>query len=177
MFGCRADLKRNSILFEGEFAMQSSRRIKANILSLNLGYKADQFNWLKSLTAGLDIVSGDDPGTDDLEGFSKYFGARHKHHGYYDYGLHKKYFGHTHEGLQELNLKGRFNFLADSNLLVAMHNFSSHDGKTEYGNELDLIIKRKVSDDLSSEFGLVFYDPDTGDDLLTFMYVMFTANL
>ena len=76
MFGCRADLKRNSILFEGEFAMQSSRRIKANILSLNLGYKADQFNWLKSLTAGLDIVSGDDPGTDDLEGFSKYFGAR-----------------------------------------------------------------------------------------------------
>ena len=62
MFGCRADLKRNSILFEGEFAMQSSRRIKANILSLNLGYKTDQFNWLKSLTAGLDIVSGDDPG-------------------------------------------------------------------------------------------------------------------
>ena len=177
MFGCRADLERNSILFEGEFAMQSSRRIKANILSLNLGYKTDQFNWLKSLTAGLDIVSGDDPGTDDLEGFSKYFGARHKHHGYYDYGLHKKYFGHTHEGLQELNLKGRFNFLADSNLLVAMHNFSSHDRKTTYGNELDLIIKRKVSDDLSSEFGLVFYDPDQGDDLLTFMYVMFTANL
>ena len=58
-----------------------------------------------------------------------------------------------------------------------MHNFSSHDGKTAYGNELDLIIKRKVSDDLSSEFGLVFYDPDEGDDLLTFMYVMFTANL
>ena len=58
-----------------------------------------------------------------------------------------------------------------------MHNFSSHDGKTEYGNELDLIIKRKVSDDLSSEFGLVFYDPDSGDDLLTFMYLMFTANL
>ena len=177
MFGCRADLKRNSILFEGEFAMQSSRRIKANILSLNLGYKIDQFNWLKSLTAGLDIVSGDDPETGDLEGFSKYFGARHKHHGYYDYGLHKKYFGHTHEGLQELNLKGRFNFIADFNLLVAMHNFSSHDGKTAYGNELDLIIKRKVSDDLSSEFGLVFYDPDEGDDLLTFMYVMFTANL
>ena len=47
----------------------------------------------------------------------------------------------------------------------------------QYGNELDLIIKRKVSDDLSSEFGLVFYDPDEGDDLLTFMYVMFTANL
>jgi hypothetical protein len=58
-----------------------------------------------------------------------------------------------------------------------MHNFSSHDGNTKYGNELDLIIKRKVSDELSSEFGLVFYDPDSGDDLLTFMYLMFTANL
>ena len=177
MFGCRADLERNSILFEGEFAMQSSHHIKANLLSLNLGYKTDQFDWIKSLTAGLDIVSGDDSKTDELEGFSKYFGARHKHHGYYDYSSHKKYFGHAHEGLQELNLKGKFNFLASSNLLVAMHSFSSHDGITKYGNELDLIIKRKVSDELSSEFGLVFYDPEVGNDLLTFMYVMFTANL
>jgi len=176
MFGCRADLERNSILFEGEFAMQSSHHIKANLLSLNLGYKTDQFDWIKSLTAGLDIVSGDDSKTDELEGFSKYFGARHKHHGYYDYSSHKKYFGHEHEGLQELNLKGKFNFLASSNLLVAMHSFSSHDGITKYGNELDLIIKRKVSDELSSEFGLVFYDPEEGNDLLTFMYVMFTAN-
>ena len=176
MFGCRADLKRNSILFEGEFAMQSSRHIKANLLSLNLGYKTDQFDWIKSLTAGLDIVSGDDSKTDELEGFSKYFGARHKHHGYYDYSKHKRYFGHAHEGLQELNLKGKFNFLASSNLLVAMHSFSSHDGITKYGNEIDLIIKKKVSDELSSEFGLVFYDPEEGNDLLTFMYVMFTAN-
>ena len=176
MFGCRADLERNSILFEGEFAMQSSHHIKANLLSLNLGYKTDQFDWIKSLTAGLDIVSGDDSKTDELEGFSKYFGARHKHHGYYDYSKHKRYFGHAHEGLQELNLKGKFNFLASSNLLVAMHSFSSHDGITKYGNELDLIIKRKVSDELSSEFGLVFYDPEEGNDLLTFMYVMFTAN-
>ena len=177
MFGCRADLKRNSILFEGEFAMQSSHHIKASLLSLNLGYKTDQFDWIKSLTAGLDIVSGDDSKTDELEGFSKYFGARHKHHGYYDYSKHKRYFGHAHEGLQELNLKGKFNFLASSNLLVAMHSFSSHDGITKYGNELDLIIKRKVSDELSSEFGLVFYDPEVGDNLLTFMYVMFTASL
>ena len=177
MFGCRADLERNSILFEGEFAMQSSHHIKANLLSLNLGYKTDQFDWIKSLTAGLDIVSGDDSKTDELEGFSKYFGARHKHHGYYDYSKHKRYFGHAHEGLQELNLKGKFNFLASSNLLVAMHSFSSHDGITKYGNELDLIIKRKVSDELSSEFGLVFYDPEVGDNLLTFMYVMFTASL
>ena len=57
-----------------------------------------------------------------------------------------------------------------------MHSFSSHDGVTKYGDELDLIIKRKVSDELSSEFGLVYYDPEEGNDLLTFMYVMFTAN-
>ena len=178
MFGGRADLKRNSILFEGEFAMQSSRHIKANLLSLNLGYKAEQFDWLKSLTAGLDLVSGDDSKTDELEGFSKYFGARHKHHGYYDYNMHKKYFGHAHEGLKELNLKANVNFFANSKLLVAMHNFSSNDGRdTKYGKELDLIIKRKVSDELSSEFGLVFYNPEVGDDLLTFMYVMFTVNL
>ena len=44
MFGCRADLERNSILFEGEFAMQSSHHIKASLLSLNLGYKTDQFD-------------------------------------------------------------------------------------------------------------------------------------
>ena len=126
------------------------------------------------MTAGLDLVSGDDSKTDELEGFSKYFGARHKHHGYYDYSSHKSISG-THMKDFRIKPQRKFNFCS-SNLLVAMHSFSSHDGK-KYGNELDLIIKRKVSDELSSEFGFVFYDPEVGNDLLTFMYVMFTANL
>ena len=65
--------------------------------------------FLKSAFFGLDQISGDDTSTDTGEGFSKEFGARHKHHGYYDYTSHKKYFGHHHEGLKEINFK-KMNF-------------------------------------------------------------------
>ena len=46
------------------------------MLSLNLGYTAKQFEWLRSIKIGVDLISGDDAKTDELEGFSKYFGAR-----------------------------------------------------------------------------------------------------
>ena len=177
MVGCRADLEKGSLLFEGELAMQSSNHISASMLSLNLGYTAKQFEWLRSIKIGVDLISGDDAKTDELEGFSKYFGARHKHHGYYDYGLHKKYFGHKHQGLQELNLKGKLNFLANSNLLVAMHSFGSYDGSEQYGSELDLIVKKKFSDELTSEIGFALYSPESDNNLLTFMYMMLTASL
>lgn len=177
MVGCRADLEKSSVFFEGELAMQSSNRISASMLSLNLGYRVNQFEWLRSLKIGVDLISGDDTKTDELEGFSKYFGARHKHHGYYDYGSHRKYFGHEHQGLQELNLKGKLNFLANSNLLVAMHSFGSYDGSKQYGSELDLVVKKKFSDELTSEIGVALYNPESDNNLLTFIYIMLTSSL
>ena len=177
MVGCRADLAKSSVFFEGEIAVQSNNHINASMLSLNLGYAANQFEWLRSLKIGVDLISGDDTKTDELEGFSKYFGARHKHHGYYDYGLHKRYFGHEHQGLQELNLKGKLNFLANSNLLVAMHSFGSYGGSKQYGSELDLVVKKMFNDELTSEIGVAFYSPESDTSLLTFMYMMFTTSL
>ena len=120
----------------GQYALQNSSSISADLLSVNLGFRFKKIDWFNSLTLGTDQVSGDDLGTEKMEGFSKYFGARHKHHGYYDYKMHKKYFGHNHEGLKEYNLKGKFNFFKNPNLLIAYHDFSSNIDNIKYGQEL-----------------------------------------
>ena len=177
LFGARADLKKGQFNLEGEYALQNSSSISADLLSVNLGFRFKNIDWLNSLTLGTDQVSGDDLGTEIMEGFSKYFGARHKHHGYYDYKMHKKYFGHSHEGLKEYNLKGKFNFFKNTNLLIAYHDFSSNIGNIKYGQELDIIFKRKLVEELSSEFGVAFYAPNNSEETLSFYYFMITASL
>ena len=59
--------------------------------------------------------------------------------------------GHSHEGLKEYNLKGKFNFFKNTNLLIAYHDFSSNIGNIKYGQELDIIFKRKLVEEVSSE--------------------------
>ena len=84
---------------------------------------------------------------------------------------------HAHEGLWEFNLKWNFNFLFNTNLLVALHDFTSGDGSTHYGQEMDLIFKKSISDELSLEQGIAFYKPNDDDSILNFVYLMLTASL
>ena len=177
MYGVRSDVLFGKFGFEGEYAGQTSNYIEAHMLSLNFRYYPSKVSWFKNFSIGIDQISGDNQSTTEEEGFSKYFGARHKHHGYYDYSSHRRYFGHAHEGLKELNLKANLNFLSNSKLLIAMHNFCSYDGNTKYGNELDLVIKRKVNEELSSELGIIFYESETSDNLPAFIYLMVNVNL
>ena len=58
-----------------------------------------------------------------------------------------------------------------------MHSFGSYDGSEQYGSELDLIVKKKFSDELTSEIGFALYSPESDNNLLTFMYMMLTASL
>ena len=110
------------------------------------------------------------------EGFSKEFGARHKHHGYYDYKDHRKYFGHDHDGLNEVNMKANIDILKSTNLLVALHSFRSAVNDIYYGREMNFIFKTKHNNEVSSEIGSVFYFPDQGDEkTLPFFYLMITA--
>ena len=77
-----------------------------------LHFKTKKYKFFNNITVGFEQVSGDDTTTlDKEEGFSKYFGARHKHHGFYDYKEHKKYFGHLHDGLNEINIKTNFKLM------------------------------------------------------------------
>ena len=150
--------------------------MSASLFSFNLGYKPTGTRFLNSVFLGLDRISGDDSSTETAEGFSKEFGARHKHHGFYDYNLHKKYFGHGHDGLNEINAKANIDILKRTNLLVALHNFRSAVKDNHYGSEVNFIFKTNHNDEVASEIGSVFYFPDQGDEkTLPFFYLMITA--
>ena len=177
MYGLRTDLNTKSISIESELTLQSGSSISSYLASFNLGYKPKNLKWFKNITIGTELISGDDSKTNKLEGFSKYFGARHKHHGYYDYKMHKKYFGHDHEGLMEFNLKGNFNLFEKNNLLVAIHNFNNYDNSIQYGNELDIVLKRSINKNLSSEIGIIFYQPEIENKTLNFFYFMMTTTI
>ena len=177
MYGLRTDLNTKSISIESELTLQSGSSISSYLASFNLGYKPKSLEWFKNITIGTELISGDDSKTNKLEGFSKYFGARHKHHGYYDYKMHKKYFGHDHEGLMEFNLKGNFNLFEKNNLLVAIHNFNNYDNSIQYGNELDIVLKRSINKNLSSEIGIIFYQPEIENKTLNFFYFMMTTTI
>ena len=180
--GLRFNGQKDSFVLESELTLQSSsgtsskNDVSANLFSFNLGYKPVGMHFLKSVSLGLDRVSGDDPSTEEAEGFSKEFGARHKHHGFYDYESHKKYFGHSHDGLNEINIKANIDILKRTNLLVALHNFRSAVKDSPYGREVNFIFKTKHNDEVASEIGSVFYFPDQGDEkTLPFFYLMITA--
>ena len=177
MYGLRTDLNTKSISIESELTVQSGSSISSYLGSFNLKYKPKNLEWFKNITIGTELISGDDSKTNKLEGFSKYFGARHKHHGYYDYKMHKKYFGHDHDGLMEFNLKGNFNLFEKNNLLVAIHNFNNYDNSIQYGNELDIVLKRSINKNLSSEIGIIFYQPEIENKTLNFFYFMMTTTI
>ena len=181
--GLRFNGQKDNFILESEFTLQTSsgtsskNDVSASLFSFNLGYKPDGIGLLNSVFLGLDRISGDDSSTETAEGFSKEFGARHKHHGFYDYNLHKKYFGHGHDGLNEINAKANIDILKRTNLLVALHNFRSAVKDIYYGSEVNFIFKTKHNEEVSSEIGSVFYFPDQEDKkTLPFFYLMITAN-
>ena len=181
--GMRFNGQKDNFVLESEWTLQNSsgtsskNDVSASLFSFNLGYKPDGVGFLNSVFLGLDRISGDDSSTETAEGFSKEFGARHKHHGFYDYNLHKKYFGHDHDGLNEINVKANIDLLKRTNLLVALHNFRSAVKDIHYGSEVNFIFKTKHNDEISSEIGSVFYFPDQGSEkTLPFFYLMITAD-
>ena len=181
--GLRFNGQKGDFALESELTLQNSsgtssnNDVSASLFSFNLGYKPIGTRFLNSVFLGLDRVSGDDSSTETAEGFSKEFGARHKHHGFYDYSLHKKYFGHGHDGLNEINAKSNIDILKRTNLLVALHNFRSAVNDIYYGREMNFIFKTKHNNEVSSEIGSVFYLPDPeGDNTPPFFYLMITAN-
>ena len=181
--GLRFNGQKDSFILETELSLQTSsltsseNDISANLFSFNLGYEFASTRFLSSVSMGLDRISGDDSSTEVAEGFSKEFGARHKHHGYYDYKDHRKYFGHDHDGLNEVNMKANIDILRSTNLLVALHSFRSAVNDIYYGHEMNFIFKTKHNNEVSSEIGSVFYLPDPEEDNTPpFFYLMITAN-
>ena len=179
MFGSRIDMNWNALLLESEFAFQLNDSINANLFSINFGLQPKKYKFFNSITVGFEQVSGDDTTTPDKEeGFSKYFGARHKHHGFYDYKEHKKYFGHLHDGLNEINIKTNFKLMNYSSLLIAFHSFKSSYKEEEYGNEFDFILKTRHNKQLSSELGICLYQEEKDkNNISPFLYLSLNVNI
>jgi len=175
--GSRIDANLNQFNLEGEFAIQTSSNISSQLLSLNISYKPKRISFLNKISFGYDYISGDDSTTTKLEGFSKYFGARHKFHGFYDYSDHKSFMDNEHKGLNELNIKAVLDLFFDSKLFISIHNFKSNTHEKDYGNEIDFVLKKNLSSLLSLESGFVFYSPSSNenDDVLPFSYLALTA--
>lgn len=177
IYGGRTDANFNTINLESEFAIQSGDSISSSLLSINVSWLPKNTSFLNKITLGYDNISENDNTTLVKEGFSKYFGARHKFHGFYDYKDHKKFMDNLHDGLNEINVKFNLNFLNKSNLLIAIHNFKNGKNTITYGNEIDFIIKRKISESLSFESGLIFYKPENETETLPFSYLALTASI
>ena len=175
--GSRIDANLNQFNLEGEFAIQTSSNIASQLLSLNISYKPKRVSLLNKIGFGYDYISGDDRSTAKLEGFSKYFGARHKFHGFYDYSDHKSFMDNEHGGLNELNIKAILDLFFDSKLFISIHNFKSNTHEKDYGNEIDFVLKKDLSSLLSLESGFIFYFPSSNenDDVLPFLYLALTA--
>ena len=175
--GSRIDANLNQFNVEGEFAVQTSSNISSQLFSLNISYKPKRISFLNKISFGYDYISGDNSTTTKLEGFSKYFGARHKFHGFYDYSDHKSFMDNEHEGLNELNIKAVLDLFFDSKLFVSIHNFKSNTHEKDYGNEIDFVLKKNLSSLLSFESGFIFYFPSSNenDDVLPFSYLALTA--
>ena len=175
--GSRIDANLNQFNLEGEFAIQTSSNISSQLLSLNISYKPKRISLLNKISFGYDYISGDDSTTTKLEGFSKYFGARHKFHGFYDYSDHRSFMDNEHKGLNELNIKAVLDLFFDSKLFISIHNFKSNTHEKDYGNEIDFVLKKNLSSLLFFESGFVFYFPSSNenDDVLTFSYLALTA--
>ncbi len=175
--GSRIDANLNQFNLEGEFAVQTSSSISSQLLSLNISYKPKRIFFLNKISFGYDYISGDDSTTTKLEGFSKYFGARHKFHGFYDYSKHRSFMDNEHKGLNELNIKAVLNLFFDSKLFVSIHNFKSNTHEKDYGDEIDFVLKKDLSSLLSFESGFIFYSPSSNenDDVLPFSYLALTA--
>ncbi len=176
--GYRGDLNITRLFsLESEIAFQYSESVSANMLCLNLKFEPIRNRYVKNIFLGADFISGNDTTKAKENGFAKTFGARHKYHGYYDFPSHKKFLSNVHDGLLDINLKTNTRFVKGSSLLVAYHIFNNLVKKKGFGQELDFLVKNKLSEELSLSSGFSLYFPNGEDTIKQFFYLVITANL
>ncbi|MCS5654211.1 MAG: hypothetical protein NZ825_16370, partial [Candidatus Marinimicrobia bacterium] len=69
-YGTRIEAGIRTLTLESEYALQTSKKISANLASVNLGYKPESDGFVKNIWLGYDFISGDDTSTVEMEGFS-----------------------------------------------------------------------------------------------------------
>lgn len=181
-YGGQLTFKLFFLQFEGEFAFQSGYE-KLNQLVYYIDSRMQIFNFHVDLTIlpvidkvslGKEYYSGDDPKTDDYEGFANPWGAGHKYHGYFDNFTRFNY--NFQDGLDEWNVKTVLSLPGDFKLNVHYHDFKDGVNSDPLGTELDVVISKKLSAGGVLQQGFARYWEDGGSQL-DYSWLMLTFTL
>ncbi|NOZ07763.1 MAG: alginate export family protein [FCB group bacterium] len=167
---------------ETEFAYQFGEDVtnnfnyKAYMYAFNVGVRFDPY----TLSAGIDFLSGDDPGTADYESFFNGYATNHKYYGFMDY-----FVLNGASGLQDLHIKFDGLRLLTVKTKADFHIFSADQdvaGNSSYGNELDLTFTQEYSSNTKFVAGFSLFTPGDimkatmGKDTSTWFYFMTIVN-
>jgi len=157
--------------------------IAANMIALNVNYQVGGIG----LSAGIDILSGDDVGTDDKnETFNTLYATNHKYYGFMDFFPRLAF----DAGLRDLHVKAMLKPIDKTTLAVAAHSFSAageatlDDGTkaSAYANEVDVTAKYAYSKQVGFQAGFSFAAPGDifkhgfGKESATWFYLMTVVN-
>lgn len=141
--GTHLDYKKGSLGIAANAFIQTGDQVKsAYLLGLDFTYKASP---KIGLSAGIEIISGNDPTTAKSEAFFPLYGTNHKFNGLMDYfyvGNHA-----NSVGLFDVHIGADFKLSETSSLSITALNFSGEQdlpsGEKSLGTELDLVYSKK----------------------------------
>ncbi len=187
--------KLGNLQHEIEFAYQggSSARgdISAMMAAVNLAYTFTQPSLRPQISAGVDILSGDDDTQDDeLKAFNTLYATNHKYYGFMDYFLNIPF--HTMElGLVDIHAKLAIKPSTKTSANLAYHIFNAqqefvgNNGSSEngFGNEIDITLQHKYDANVNFVAGASLFIPGKifeqtrGKDSSTWFFLMTVVNL
>jgi len=148
---------------ETEYALQKVGDVTSTMMGLNLTYKHGDYK----ISGGYDYLSGAD---EDKQGtFFNGYGTNHKYYGLMDQylwtGAAKTDAG---TGLIDTHFKVSGKFAGFSGKL-AYHIFQNDidtddDGKTDLGNEIDIVLNKKYNDNVKFQFVHSTFTPDDANE-------------
>lgn len=144
----------DKIVYAFEFANQSEYAdnedgFDANYLLLEAGYSSKAF----TVKLGYELLGWDTTDSGAEKSFQTPLATKHKFNGWADMFL-----GTPNKGLEDVYLTASTN-IAGTNLAATYHDFSSEEGDS-YGQELDIVAAKKLTDNYSVLGKLASYSED-----------------
>ena len=187
--------KSGNLQHELEFAYQGGTSARGDISAMmaaaNLRYTITRHSLRPQISAGVEILSGDDDsGDDELKTFNTLYATNHKYYGFMDYFLSIPF--HTFDrGLVDKHATLAIKPSAKTNANVTYHLFNSQqdqvsqDGSREngFGSEIDFILQHKYDANVNFVAGASWFTPGKlfeaarGEDNSTWFFIMTIVNL
>lgn len=134
--------------------MANGTNVMAYMLSAKMGAKIDDC-W--GATVGLDLLSGDNSGTNKFEAFNPLYGTHHKFYGTMDYFYVANFAGNYNPGLLDIQAGGTLKLSKKVDMNLTYHYFATASKVTtlakSLGSEIDYQINIKVAKDVSISAG------------------------